>query len=220
MTQFNVDLLKKFIAPALDERPEVNLPDLSVEFEQAESWFAQYFLSSIFQGEFTGQTKVFAESYIARSYFVFNGYKSARIRTIEYAEKWRIGAPGINRYLSAVAEWEMVFLNLQILYDILAKWFEARISGREDRTRQIGNRIKHVSEDILEGNLTESGVPLWLTRTGFATRKVEMTFKEMEGQVRVVAKIAECLSAPSQAKQKFSALDASLVGDLNYVVTK
>jgi hypothetical protein len=219
MSQFNVDLLKKFIAPAIDERPEVNLSDLSLEFEQAESWFAQYFLSSIFQGEFKGRTKLFAESYIARSYFVFSGYKSARIRTIEYAEKWRIGAPGINRYLSAVAEWEMVFLNMQTLYDILTKWFEARISGREDRTRLIGNRIKHVSEDILEGKLTENGVPLWLTRKGFATRQAEMTFEEMEGQVRVLAKIAECLSVPSEAKQKFSALDASLAGDPNYIVT-
>jgi hypothetical protein len=176
LAQFSVDLLKKFIAPALDEQPDVNLSDLSSEFEKAESWFTQYFLSSVFQGEFKGQTKLFAESYIARSYFVYCGYQSARIKTIEYSENWKIGTPGIRRYLAAVAEWEMVFINIQTLYDILAKWFGVTISGREDTVRIIGNRIKHVSEDILEGKLAQNGVPLWLTRKGFSTRQAELSY--------------------------------------------
>jgi hypothetical protein len=184
MIQFNVDLLKKFIAPAIDEKPEAHLPDLSADFEQAEHWFNRYFLSSIFTGEFSGETRLYTESIIARIQFAFGGYISARVKTHDYADKWHKGAPGISRYLAAVSEWESVFINLQVIYDLLAKCFGVSISGREDRARRIANRIKHVSEDISDGRLKGPGIPMWLTKSGFATIRSSMTFEEMVGQIR------------------------------------
>lgn len=49
MYQFNTDLLKKFIAPQIDELPNVTLPDLHAEFEQAKAWMQNYFLKSVFK---------------------------------------------------------------------------------------------------------------------------------------------------------------------------
>lgn len=215
MGQFNADLLKNYIAPAIDVRPDVRLADLSVEFEQAEHWFANYFLNSVFTGEFSGEMRLYAESIIARIQFVFGGYGLARAKTYDYADKWLVGAPGINRYLAAVREWEGVFINLQIIYDLLAKCFAATVSGREDRARVIANRIKHVSEDIRDGRLVGPGIPMWLSKDGFATTKASMTFEEMEGQVRFLAKVADCLSVPADAKMRFAALDSSLANDPN-----
>lgn len=219
MGRFNTDLLKKYIAPAIDLRPDVSLPDLSDEFDQAEHWFGNYFLNSVFTGEFYGEMRPYAESIIARIQFVFFGYQSARIKTQFYADNWKMGAPGISRYLSAISEWEGVFINLQTIYDLLNKCFGSTISGREDQTRLIANRIKHVSEDIRDGHLVGPGVPMWLTKDGFATICHTITFEQMAAQVRFLAKIADCLSVPAEAKQRFIALDSALAGDPNYSLT-
>jgi hypothetical protein len=208
VAQFNTDLLKKYIAPAIDVKPNFSLPDLTEEFEACEEWMQQYFLSSVFQGEFTGETKLYSESIIARIQIVFSGYQEARLRTVTYVDQWRIGNPGVGRYLSAVGEWESVFLNLQVLLDLYAKFFSATYSkgDKEDRVRVIANRIKHVSEDIRDGKLTSTGMPMWLTKDGFATFEATLTFEEIAKQVRFQAQIADCLSLPSQAKEKFAAL--------------
>lgn len=218
--QFHPELLTKFIAPEIDRKPELTLPDLSAEFEASQAWMQQYFLSSVFQGEFTGETKLYAESIIARIQIVFSGYDAARAKTADYAAQWRSGNPGIGRYLAAIGEWESVFLNIQIVLDLIVKFFAATVSlgGKEDRIRLIANRIKHVSEDIRDGKLTTAGTPLWFTHAGFATVGAIVSCDEMTRQVRLLAQFAECLSIPSQAKQRFAALDAALADDPEYAV--
>ena len=163
--------------------------------------------------------RLYTESIIARIQFVFGGYGVARAKTYDYADKWKPGAPGVSRYLAAVGEWEGVFINLQVIYDLLGNCFGANISGREDRARLIANRIKHVSEDIKCGKLNGPGLPMWLTKDGFATISASMTFEEMEGQVRLLAKVADCLSVPADAKNRFATLDSALAGDPNYSLT-
>lgn len=219
MVGFNTELLKKFIAPQIDEMPNVTLPDLSNEFEVAEAWLQQYFLSSVFQGEFPEKTRPYAESIIARIQMTFAGYQAGRSKTLAYAEMWTIGNPGVGRYLAALGEWEGVFLNLQVIYDLLDKFIGVTYSagGREDRTRLIANRIKHVSEDIQGGKLLGPGLPMWLKQDGFATIKTSVTFEELGQQVRLLAQIADCLSLPSQAREKFAELDVKLANDPNYV---
>jgi hypothetical protein len=218
MAQFNTDLLKKYIAPKIDELPDVTLPDLRSEFEDAEAWMQQYFLSSVFEREFVGKNRLYAESIIARIQMTFAGYQEGRTKTHEYAQKWIDGNPGIGRYLAAIREWESVFINLQVIYDLLGKFMGVTYSAgdREERARLIANRIKHVSGDIEDGKLLGPGVPMWLTRDGFATIKVSMTFDELGQQVRMLALIANCLSQPSQARQRFAELDAKLANDPNY----
>ncbi len=206
MGQWNSELLKKFIAPAIDVRPEVQLSDLNAEFVEAEHWFTNYFLNSVFTGEFTGENRPYAESIIMRTQFVFSGYSLARSKTLDYADNWRVGAPGIKRYLAAVGVWEGVFLNLQVIYDLQAKWLGAIITGDHDRTRLIANRIKHVSEDIRDGHLPGPGIPMWLDKNGFVTTGPSLTFEEMEAQVRFLSKIANCLSSPAETKVRIATL--------------
>jgi hypothetical protein len=202
LTQFNPEVLKQYIAPAIDEKPELELPDLTAEFDCCEAWMQQYFLSSLFNGEFTGETKLYAESIIARTQILFGGYQTARLKTVIYVDGWSPGNPGISRYLSAVGAWESVFLNLQIIFDLLDKFLTAKLSvgEREDRARKIANRIKHISEDIRDGKLGTVGAPLWLAKHGFATRNASVSYEEMGSQVRFLAQVADCLSLPSQSK--------------------
>jgi hypothetical protein len=208
VTRINTEILKKYIAPAIDEKPDLTLPDLTEEFEASKAWMQQYFLSSVFHGEFTGVMKLYAESIIARIQIVFSGYHEARSRTILYVDHWRIGNPGIGRYLAAIGEWESIFLNLQILFDLKIKFLGATLSPgeKEDRVRKIANRIKHVGEDIQDGKLMSVGMPMWLTKSGFAANNATLTYEEMGEQVRFMAQIADCLSLPSQAQDKFAAL--------------
>lgn len=220
MTSFNTELLKKFIAPRIDELPDVTLPDLHTEFEAAEAWMQQYFLSSILQGAFTGETRIYAESIIARIQITFSGYQAGRTKTLAYAEKWVAGNPGIGRYLGAIGEWEGVFLNLQVIHDLLSKFMGATYSdgGREKRAWIIANRIKHVSEDIRDGRLLGPGMPLWFTQSGFATIGASVTFDELGHQVKFLAMIADCLSMPTKARERFAELDARLANDPEYEV--
>lgn len=208
MAQFHPDLHKKFIAPHLDAKPQILLPDLSSKFEAAEKWMQQYFLSSIFQGEFRGQSKAYAESLIARIQMVFAGYMTARAKSIAYTDAWKPGSPGIGRYLTMIGAWEIVFANLQVIYDLLSKFLDTSLSedGPEDRSRIIGNRIKHVSEDIRDGKLVGPGLPLWLIPHGFETAGAMVTFEELVSQVRFLAQVADCLATPSQAREKLAAL--------------
>jgi hypothetical protein len=61
---------------------------------------------------------------------------------------------------------------------------------------------------------------MWLTKSGFATIRSSMTFEEMVGQIRFLARLADCLSVPAEAKIRLAAaLDASFVGDSNSSVT-
>lgn len=221
MAQFSSELLKKFIAPRIDERPIVILPDLAVEFSTSATWMQQYFLSSVFQGEFTGETRLYAESLIARVQMMFGSYQQGRAKLIAYADGWSSGDPGIGRYLAALAEWEAVFLSLQVAYDLLRKFIEATISDgdREDRTRVIANRIKHVADDIRDGKLVDNGLPMWVELTGFATCRTSVTFEELSDQVRFMGRVADCLSMPSQAKDLWDKLDQLLAGDPNFIIT-
>lgn len=218
MAQFSDELLKEWVAPEIDVPINVELPDLSPEFDQAKHWFANYFLNSAFSGAFTGEMRLYATNLIYRIQTVFDAYGHAREKTLDYSNNWKSGAPGISRYLQAVSAWEVVFINLQTAYDLLAKCFGAVISGREDRARLIANRIKHGAEDIRENKIGAPAVPLWLTEKGFATIAARLDFDEMAGQIRLLAKFAECLSIPREAKARFSALDAELAGDPNYVL--
>lgn len=103
--------------------------------------------------------------------------------------KWFVGNSGVGRYLAAIRDWEGVFINLQVIYDLLGNFIGVTYSvgDREDRARLIANRIKHVSEDIRGGKLLEPGMPMWLTQDGFATIKVSVTFAKLGEQVRLLA---------------------------------
>jgi len=218
--RFNIDLLKEWVAPEIDIRPEENISDLNDEFEHAQHWFQQYFLSSVFNGAFTGETRLYATNIIYRVQLTFEAYHLSRNKTLEYAENWKIGAPGINRYLAMVSAWEAVFLNLQHIYDLLKNFFEMTMSAgsREKRTWQIANRIKHGAEDISQGKIAAPAIPMWITKDGFATHNTSVTFEELSDQVRILAKIADALSKPSEAKARFEALDRELAGNPNYEV--
>ena len=204
----------------MDERPNIELPDLSAEFAAAGVWMQQYFLSSIFHCEYSGQSKLYAESIIARIQMIFASYQSGRTKLQDYANGWAPGQPGISRYLAAIAEWESVFLNLQIIYSLFAKYLGMTftVGDRENRSRMIANRIKHVSEDIEKGKVEFVGLPLWLEKNGFGTNKANVTFHEICEEVRLLALFADCLSIPSKARERFAELDKKLADDPNYQI--
>lgn len=204
MTDWNPEILKQYIAPRIDEKPELVLPNLEETFATSETWMQAYFMSSVFHGEFQGYTKLYAESILARSQIMFAGYRAARLKTINYVDHWRLWQPGIGRYLSAVGEWEGVFINVQIIYDLYQKCWQTDFpkDGKEDRTHLIANRIKHGSEDIRDNKMSATGMPMWLTKHGFATIDPTVTYSEIGQIVRFVAQIADCLSAPSEMNNK------------------
>jgi hypothetical protein len=209
MAQFHNDILKRYVGPEIDVRPIVQLDDLSAEFAEARFWAQNYFLNSVLTSSFTGDAARYSNSLIVRVQIAFEGYQLARNRTIAYADGWQDGAPNVGRYLAAVGEWETVFINLQIALDLLAKWSGMKLSAPYDRTHRIANRIKHVSEDIRDGEIAEPGLPLWITESGLATTKHSLTFVEMTGQIRFLSQIADALSNPSGAQSKLSAITAS-----------
>jgi hypothetical protein len=165
LTRWNVGLLGKRIAPEIHIRPEVNLADLTQEFPQSEFWFVNYFSNSVFRLGYGGKFRLHADASIARIQFVFRRYHEARFKTLDYARKWQDGTPNIDRYLVAIDAWEKVFLDLQIIFQLLPKIPDLKFpkpenDKKEYRIRRIGNRIKHHDEDVHDSKLKTHGVPM------------------------------------------------------------
>lgn len=218
MSWFNPDLYRKYIAPHMDEALQANLPDLSAEVEAPNAWLQSYFLSSTFQGEFKGETKLYTESYLARMHIAFNAYDLARDKALAYVNNWELGRASIGRYVAAVGSWEAVFISVQIAFDILGKFWEVTLSkgDREDRMRLAANCIKHGAGDIEKGLVKSVGMPLWFTPTGFGTVKAEVTFDEIVAELKLLGRLADCLSVPTEAKQRLLKLDVEYGDDPHF----
>jgi hypothetical protein len=219
MNWLNPELYKKYIAPNMDKALRVDLPDLIHQVEAPSAWLQSYLLSSTFQGEFIGETKLYTESYLARVQIAFNAYGIARDTTQAYVDNWQLGRASIGRYVAAVGAWEAVFISVQIAFDILGKFWELTLSkgDREDRIRLAANCVKHGAGDIEKGRVTSVGMPLWFTPEGFGTVKAEVTFDEIVAELKLLGRMADCLSVPSEAKERLLKLGTEYGDDPHFI---
>lgn len=206
-TSWNPDLLNRYVAPSIAEFSEASIPELELEGEKVEHCMANYFLNSVFRGEYAGPLRQFAFNIIYRAQACFESYHDASIQTRDFLVKSSPRSPKTLTYYRALRAWENCFLNLQTFVDLINRAVKMQVFQQDDgspeqRAYAIANSIKHWGHSIARGEHNDDDtVPVWLTNDGFVTRSSKLSYDELAGLLREAAKVVEDLRDPSTRAQ-------------------
>ncbi len=98
-TQFNVDLLEKYIAPSISKFYTVEIPDLRQVHDQHLYWLSNHFLNSSLSGAYVSPMRQYAINAIYRIQSAFKDYHEARDLTYNYLKVTLPDNPAINMWL-------------------------------------------------------------------------------------------------------------------------
>jgi hypothetical protein len=109
------------------------------------------------------------------------------------------GNPATGSYFEAIAQWEVVILNLNHAADVFrqVEGPSFQEDGAVKEIKLISNRIKHVAEDVKSGLHTDLTAPMWMISSGLKTRTAEISFDEVADCLRSLIKIVDELQNPS-----------------------
>lgn len=214
--QFNHVLLERLIAPEISSFTSATVPDLSESFPDSEHWIANYFLNSVFTGNFSGKWRVYAQNLIYRAQNCLFEYERARQLTDEFLAKTAPGKPATRAYFRMLSAWETSLLNFSIAADIFRHMnkgqgvFSANDGSASQRAYDLANDVKHYgdtlskypdfsdADDLLpEDNKAPHAIPLWLTDFGFHSCCHKLSFEEYAKAVSDVCEVADKLRNPS-----------------------
>ena len=198
--QFSKELLEQYFAPGIDRCRPSGLRDLSGEIADR-SWAQNHFLNSICGSRFNEEWRSRVVVLAFRVRAGFDAYDRARLDCEAFVKNSIEGHPATRQYFSAIAQWEMVVLNLHHAIDIFRQ-----LEGKElfeeangvANLREVANRIKHCAEDIETGLHKGLTIPMWMTDTGLKTRTAELNFGELIDNLVAMARIVGELQNPSE----------------------
>jgi hypothetical protein len=215
--QFNHALLGRLIAPEISNFTSAIVPDLSEFFPESEHWIANYFLNSVFTGNFPGKWRVYAQNLIYRAHNCLFEYERARLLTEEFLAKTTPGKPATGAYFRMLSTWETSLLNFSIAADIFRHMnegtgvFSSKDGSHYQRAYDLANEVKHYgltisnypdffdTDDLLpQDDKAPHAIPLWLNNFGFRSSLYELGFEEYGKAVRNVCEVADKLRNPSE----------------------
>jgi hypothetical protein len=223
--QFNHALLGRLIAPEISDFTSAVVPDLSRSFPECEHWIPNYFLNSVFTGNFPGKWRVYAQNLIYRAQNCLFEYERARQLTIGFLSKTTPGRPATAVYFRMLSAWETSLLNFSIATDTFRHMnegtgvFSSKDGSKYQRAYDLANEVKHYGDtlskypdfsdagDLLpEDDKAPNAIPLWLTNIGFRSSHHELSFEEYGKVVCDVCEVADKLRNPAsfleEAKEK------------------
>lgn len=206
-TQFNTDLLERFVAPGITSFDQAEIPDLRQVHDQHPYWLANHFLESILATAYQGFYRQYVFNSLYRIQTAFSSYHEARDLTGKYLSITILDNPAIGAYFQALAKWETCFLNWQILVEIFNKMskehlFQADDGSAEQRAYSISNAIKHTGKFIARGDYNNGAlIPLWLSNNGFHSLESFISYQELGNLMLDAAKFADELQSPRQFVQ-------------------
>ena len=204
--QFGAEILDAYFAPGISAFDSANIPDLVGTCPQSEHWLGNLFLNSIFGSRYTDNWRQAAISFIYRTQTALSAYERARTKTLACVQGFRPGRPATKSYFEALAEWETVVFNIQIVIDLYRR-FIAPGESETSEAQQIRlsvNRIKHYAEDLQQGiNPADLTVPMWLTLDGIKTSAAAVTYQEIADNLLEMGKAADILQDPDYTQPAF-----------------
>jgi hypothetical protein len=214
--KFNHALLGRLIAPEISNFTSAVLPDLSESFPQSEHWIANYFLNSVFTGNFPGKWRVYAQNFIYRAQNCLFEYERARQLTGEFLATTTPGKPATRIYFRMLSAWETSLLNFSIATDVFRHMnegtgiFSSKDGSAYQRAYDLANEVKHYgltiskhpdfSDDgdlLPEDDKAPQALPLWLNNFGFHSCCHKLNFEEYAKAVSDVCEFADKLRNPS-----------------------
>jgi hypothetical protein len=119
--QWSPEILRRFIAPGIDDLISAQIPDLQHMFPQAPHWLSNHFLNNFGRASFPDGTRQVVLNFIRRAQNAFNHYHMARTLTYRYLERNEPLNPKWSGYFAAVSEWEEFALQISMAMDLF-KW--------------------------------------------------------------------------------------------------
>lgn len=214
--QFNHALLGRLIAPEISNFTSASVPDLSESFPESDHWIANYFLNSVFTGNFSGKWRVYAQNLIYRAQNCLFEYERARQLTSEFLATTTPGKPATRSYFRMLSAWETSLLNFSIATDIFRHMnqgtgvFASKDGSAYQRAYDLANEVKHYgltisnhpdfskTGDLLpQDDQAPHAIPLWLTNFGIRSNHHELSFDEYSKAVSDVCEVAGKLCNPA-----------------------
>jgi hypothetical protein len=200
--QFSTRLLEKYLAPGINECRPANIDNLNAEISDT-SWIENHFLNSIFGPTLneTWRARFVVLAFRAKTALI--AYERSRLACESFIANSIDGNPAAGSYFEAIAEWEVVILNLNHAADVFRQFDGSSFQEEDDvkKVKWISNRIKHVAEDIENGLHTDLTVPMWMTSSGLKTRVAEISFDEVADCLRSLIKIVDEIQNPTAMLQ-------------------
>jgi hypothetical protein len=208
---FSNFVLDKFIAPGASELVAAEIPDMSTYDAQSTHWVSNFFLNSVLRAAWKPPLNVYAYNYLRRAVAAFCEHAYARDATLAFIQG---GQQSPGTYTKALFHWEVFLGQTWHAYKLLQKGlggiiFEPGSDTVEERLNHLYNQMKHVESRIEAGQMAEEAtVPVWLTTSGLQSVDASMTYNETAEILSDIAKWANLLSDPVNAKKHLKNSDA------------
>jgi hypothetical protein len=207
--QWNPEILRKLIAPDIDEFTSAEIPDLRELFPQATYWLANHFLNNVGRGSFQDGARQVALNFIRRAQNAFTHYHAARVHTGRYLGNNDPHNPKASAYFTAVSEWEEYALQISMPIDLF-KWLNQEVGAfskndgsREQRLYDIANLVKHTASAVRSGQCKpEHTLPLWLTNEGLSSFGLAVTYQEAAAVLGDIARLADAMQDPTTFRER------------------
>lgn len=154
-TQFNTDLLERFVAPGITSFDQAEIPDLRQVHDQHPYWLANHFLESILATAYQGFYRQYVFNSLYRIQTAFSSYHEARDLTGKYLSITILDNPAIGAYFQALARWETCFLNWQILVEIFNKMSKEHLFQADDGSAEQRHTAYPMQSNTLASLLQE-----------------------------------------------------------------
>jgi hypothetical protein len=195
MTQFHPALLSRYLAPGIADFTSAEIADRRPAHPQAQYWLTNHFLNNLV-AEFRGNGRQFVVNLIFRAQTAFAFFHQARDTTLRYLRESGPESPKVGVYYEAIGQWEACFLNFQIFIDVRnqldVKVFEENDGSPEQRAYGIANTIKHWGKQVSrKEHHDDHTLPMWLSNTGFQSKRFAVTYSEFAAMIDEVANVAD-----------------------------
>jgi hypothetical protein len=202
---WNPKIIEEHFAPGIGSFTSASIPDLSLEFPQADHWVANHLLNSIFRGTFTDPHRQYAINLLFRSRAAFRAYATARKNTFDYLSKSQPTRPNTGLYCDALEAWERFLYNWAACVRIVKSLGKGDVftpgdGSIEQRAYDLSNTMKHWAEK----SVFASGdtIPVWLSNEGLNSSNLALTYGELGELARDMAKLADEVQDPVGMKER------------------
>ena len=208
--QFSAQIIDAHIAPGASAFNTAEIPDMSTWAKESGHWVANYFLNSALSAAFAPPMNAYAYNFLRRAQYAYVEHSLARASTLRFLEA-RGQSP--RAYADALFHWECFLGQAWHAYALLVtawkgKAFEKNDGSVEQRLNALYNQMKHVESRIENGQMPRgANVPVWLENDGLRSIDARLSFGETAEVLKDLAKYADALSNPADAKEILAAND-------------
>jgi len=187
--------LDTFVAQELSKLTSCDAPDLSDQFDRADSWISTFVLNSIFTTSFRADWKPNFFGILRRAQTAIDEYERGRSTLIDY-----LGGPSdrFARYFRALNHLEIAVAQTYQAYEFFYKMTGDSLFKKSDGSPlERLNRIYSVSKHLEQSSLTPGQLHhVWITNDGLSVSGATIKWQEFADLIKGIGRFADTLANP------------------------